>query len=70
MKNITTIDKSTLQSFVTCFQVSQTEVGLLENQTHLLHDALERKNLQEHCEVVLVQNPIFEDGEDDEVDSD
>jgi hypothetical protein len=64
--NTVTIDKTTLQSVVTCLQVSQAKVTLLQTQTRLLHDALERKNLRQHYELVLVQNPIFEDDEDDD----
>jgi hypothetical protein len=48
-----------LQSVVTCLQVTQAKVALLQTQTRLLHDALERKNLRQHSELVLVQNPIL-----------
>jgi hypothetical protein len=45
MDNIVTTDKATLQSIVTCLQVSQAKEALLQTQTRLLHDALEQKNL-------------------------
>jgi hypothetical protein len=50
-------------------QVSQAKATLLQTQTRLLHDALEKKNLRQHFELVVVQNPIFKDEEDDDVDS-
>ena len=60
-----TIYKATLQSVLTCLQVSQAKVELLQNQTQLLHDELQWKNLQ-HYELVLVQNnPRFNDDDDD-----
>jgi hypothetical protein len=68
--NKITIDKENLQSVVTYLHVMQTKEGLLQTQTHLLHDALVRQNLRQHFEHVLVQNPLFKDEEDDEVDSD
>jgi hypothetical protein len=41
---------------------------MLQTQTQLLHDALERKNLR-HSELVLVQNnPLFEEDDDDDSD--
>jgi hypothetical protein len=43
--NTVTIDKTTLQFVVTCLQVSQAKAALLQTQTRLLHNALERKNL-------------------------
>jgi hypothetical protein len=70
MDNTITIDKTTLQSIVTYLQVMQAKVALLQTQTRLLHDALQQKNLLQHSELVLVQNPIFEDDEDDDVDLD
>jgi len=61
-------DKETLWYIVTCLQVSQSKVALQQTQTRLLHDVLERKNLQQNWELVLFQNkPLFE--EDDGVDS-
>jgi hypothetical protein len=66
--NTVRIDKTTLQLVVTCLHVSQAKATLLQTQTRLLHDALERKNRQ-HYELVLVQNNcLFK--EDDDVDSD
>jgi hypothetical protein len=64
------IDKTTMQSIVTCLHFSQAKASLLQTQTRLLHDALERKNLRQHSKLVIVQNPIFKDDEEDEVDSD
>jgi hypothetical protein len=68
--NTITIEKTTLQSVVTCLQFSQAKVALLQTQTRLFHDALERKNLRQHFELALVQNPLFKDDEDDDFDSD
>jgi hypothetical protein len=53
---------------VTCLQVTQAKAALLQTWTRLLHDALERKHLRQHYELVLVQNNcLFE--EDNDVDS-
>jgi hypothetical protein len=60
-----TIEKNTLHFVVTCFHVSQSKATLLETQTRLLHDALERKNLQQHYELVLVQNKHHFEEDDD-----
>jgi hypothetical protein len=49
--------------------LQQTKEVLLQTQNRLLHDVLELKNLRQHSKLVLVQNPIFEDHEDDVVDS-
>jgi hypothetical protein len=70
MVNTVTIDKTTLQSIVTCLQVTQAKATLLQTHTCLLHNAFELKNLRQHFEPILVQNPIFEDDEDDDVDLD
>jgi len=70
MDNTIALDKTTLQFVVTCLQVSQEKTTLLQTQSHLLHDALDRKNLRQQSELVLVLNPIFEDDEDDDVDLD
>jgi hypothetical protein len=67
MDNTVTIDKETLQSILTCLQVSQAKVGLLQIQTQLLHNALEQKNLRKHSELILVQNnPFFEEDDSDQ----
>jgi hypothetical protein len=63
--NPVTIDKTNLQSVVTCLQASQAKATLLQTQNRLMHDALERKNILQHYELVLFQNPIFEDIEVD-----
>jgi len=70
MDSTVTSDKTTLQSIVICLQVSQAKVGLLQTHTRLLHDSLERKNIQQHSKLVLVQNHIFEDEDDDDAYSD
>jgi len=50
-------------------QVSQAKETLLQTQTRLLHDALERKNIQQHSEIVLVQNNhLFEEDYDVDLD--
>jgi hypothetical protein len=67
--NTITMDKTTLQSIITFLQVSQDKATLLQTQTQLLHDALERHNLRQHFELVFVQNHPFKYEEDDEVDS-
>jgi hypothetical protein len=41
--NMVTIDKETLQSILTCLQVSQAKVELLQTQTQLLHDELQQR---------------------------
>jgi hypothetical protein len=53
--NMVTIDKATIQFVLTCLQASHAKVELLQIQTQLLHDQLQRKNLQ-NSELVLVQN--------------
>jgi hypothetical protein len=68
--NTITNNKTTLESVVTCLQVTQAKVALLQTQTRLIHDVLERKNIRQHYELVLVQNPLFKDDEDNNVDSD
>jgi hypothetical protein len=45
VENTITTGKATLQSIVTCLQVSQDKVALLQTHTQLLHDAFEQKNL-------------------------
>jgi hypothetical protein len=54
---------------VTCLEVSQANTTLLQTQNRLLHNAIERKNLRQHYELVLVHNPLFKDDEEDDVDS-
>jgi hypothetical protein len=51
-------------------QVLQAKETLLQTQTRLLHDALERKNLRQHSELVLAHNPLFKDDENDDVNLD
>jgi hypothetical protein len=57
------MDKTTFKSIVTCLQISQANAVVLQAQNKLLHDALEIKNIRQHSEPALVQNPIFEDDE-------
>jgi hypothetical protein len=41
LDNTVTIEKTTLQSVVTCLQVMQAKVALLQTHTQLLQDALQ-----------------------------
>jgi hypothetical protein len=41
MGNIVTIEKNSLESIVSCLQVLQAKVALLQNHTWLLHNTLE-----------------------------
>jgi len=66
--NTITIVKTNLHYVVTCLQVTQAIATLLQTQTWILHDALERQNLRQHFDPIVVQNPLFKDKEDDEVD--
>jgi hypothetical protein len=67
--NTVTIDKTTLQSIVTCLQVLQAKETILQTQTQLLQDALEKNNHQQHSKLVLVYKFIFKNDEDVDVDS-
>jgi hypothetical protein len=66
MENTVTINKATQQYVLKCLQVSQEKITLLQTQTRLLHDALERYNIQ-HSQLVLVENPLFEYDQYDDV---
>jgi hypothetical protein len=63
------MNKETLQSVLTCLQVTQTKVRLLQEQSHLLNDELiELKNQQpmKYSELVFVQhNPLYDDNDYD-----
>jgi hypothetical protein len=68
------MNKETLQSVLTCLQVTQTKVRLLQEQSHLLNDELiELKNQQpmKYSELVFVQhNPLYDDNDNDDNDYD
>lgn len=64
MDNTVTTDKVTLQSVLTCLQVSCAKVEH-QTQTQLLHGELQRKN--QHSELVFVhKNPLFNYDDDDD----
>jgi hypothetical protein len=42
------------------------KVGQSSIVANFLYDALERKDLQQHYDLVLVHNTLFEDDEDDD----
>jgi DNA-directed RNA polymerase specialized sigma54-like protein len=63
------LNKENIQSILTCLEVSQAKVELLQTWTQLLHDELKRKNLQ-HFELVFVQNNPLLNVDDDDDDPD
>jgi hypothetical protein len=67
--NIVILNKTTLQSVLTCLQVTQAKVILLQEQSHLLNDKLiNLKNQQpmKYSELFFVQNnPLYDDDDDD-----
>ena len=67
--NIVILNKTTLQSVLTCLQVTQDKVRLLQSLSQLLNDELtDLKNQQpvKCSELVFVQhNPLYDDGDDD-----
>ena len=69
-ENIVIMNKETLQSMITCLQVTQTKIIILQEQSHLLNDELiELKSQQQmkFSELVFVQNnPLYDDEEDDD----
>jgi hypothetical protein len=69
--NTVILNKITLQSMLTCFQVTQAKVRLLQSLSKLLNDELTNlKNQQPvKCyELVFVQhNPLYDDDDDDDV---
>jgi hypothetical protein len=67
--NTISINKDTLKSVLTCLQVTQDKVRLLQAQSQLLNDEIrDLKNQSvKHSELVLVQNnPLFDDDDDDD----
>jgi hypothetical protein len=68
--NTVILNKETLQSVLTCLQVTQAKVRLLQEQSHLLNDELiELKSQQpmKFSELVFVQNnPLYDDDDDDD----
>jgi hypothetical protein len=71
-ENTMILNKTTLQSVLTCLQVMQAKVRLLQEQSHLLNDELiELKSQQpvKFSELVFVQNnPLYDDDDDDDFD--
>jgi hypothetical protein len=72
--NTVILNKATLQSVLTCLQVMQAKVRLLQDQSQLLNDELiDLKNQQpvKCSELVFVQNnPLYDDDDDDDDDFD
>jgi hypothetical protein len=67
--NTVALNKTTLQSVLTCLQVMQDKVRLLQSLSQLLNDELiDLKNQQpvKCSELVFVQhNPLYDDDDDD-----
>jgi hypothetical protein len=67
--NTVILNKKTLQSVLTCLQVRQAKVRLLQSLSQLLNDELtDLKNKQpvKCSELVFVQNnPLYDDDDDD-----
>ena len=67
--NIFILNKSTLQSVVTCLQVSQAKVQLLQAQSQLLKDEIcnlkNQESMKQYEQVLLHHNPLFDDEDDD-----
>jgi hypothetical protein len=67
--NIVILNRETLQSVLTCLQVMQAKVRLLQEQSHLLNDKLtnlKNQQLVKCYELVFVQhNPLYDDNDDD-----
>jgi hypothetical protein len=70
--NIVILNKENLQSVLTCLQVTQAKVRLLQAQSQLLNDELiNLKNQQpmKYFELFFVQNnPLYDDDDDDDFD--
>jgi hypothetical protein len=64
------LNKTTLQSVLTCLQVTQAKVRLLQSLSQLLNDELiDLKSQQplKFFELVFVQNnPLYDDNDDDD----
>ena len=72
--NIVILNKTTLQSVLTCLQVMQAKVRLIQSLSQLLNDELiNLKNQQpvKCSELVFVRhNPLYDDNDDDDNDDD
>jgi hypothetical protein len=66
--NTIIMNKETLQSMLTCLQVTQAKVRLLQEQSHLLNDKLIELKIQQpmkFSQLVFVQNnPLYDDNDD------
>ena len=66
--NTVILNKSTCQSVVTCLQVSQAKVQLLQAQSQLLNDEIcnlkNQESIKQFEQVLLHQNPLFDDEND------
>ena len=63
------LNKSTLQSMVTCLQVSQEKVQLFQAQSQLLNDEIcnlkNQESMKQSEQVFLHHNPLFDDDNND-----
>ena len=66
--NTVVLNKSTLQSVVTCLQVSQAKFQLLQAQSQLLKDEIcnlkNQESMKQSEQVLLHHNPLFDDDND------
>jgi hypothetical protein len=73
-ENTMILNKTTLQSMLTCLQVMQAKVRLLQDQSQLLNDEIKdlKKQQPMKCfELVFVQNnPLYDDDDNDDDDDD
>ena len=64
------MNKETLQSVLTCLQVMQTKVRILQEQSHLLNDELidlKSQQAMNFFELVFVRNnPLYDDNDNDD----
>ena len=67
--NSVILNKSTIQSVVTCLQVSQAKVQLLQAQSQLLNDEIcnlkNQESMKQSEQVRLHHNLLFDDEDDD-----
>ena len=67
--NTVILNKTTLQLVVTCLQVSQEKVQLLQAQSQLLNDEIcnlkNQESMKQYQQVLLHHNPLFDDDNDD-----
>jgi hypothetical protein len=72
--NTMTLNKENLQSDLTCLQVTQAKVRLLQSLSQLLNNELtdlKNKQLVKCSELVFFQhNPLYDDNDDDDNDDD